>query len=86
MFAVAVGEDKDYARCPVCGRWFERSPGVNRAHKQYCSGACRVSATRQRQARALEMRAGGATAESIAAELETDLATVERWIVGKKGE
>ena len=67
---------------PVVRAVAGREPG----HKQYCSGACRVRATRQRQAEALAMHGKGTAVDVIAAALETDAETVERWVANKKRE
>src|SRR5262249_16845051 len=85
QFAQAIDGDRNYQACPVCGRWFELAPGVNRADKLMCSDACRMRAYRQRQERARQMHAEGKNARQIAAELESDVATVKGWIGKHKG-
>jgi hypothetical protein len=84
QFARAVSGDLEYQRCPVCGRWFELSPGVNRANKQTCSGSCRTKLYRQRQERARELYAEGKTARQIARELGAEPEKVKDWVRGTK--
>jgi hypothetical protein len=85
QFATAIAEDKHYQQCPGCGRWFELSPGVNRAGRVTCSDACRQRAFRQRRERALELYAEGKTPRDIAQAVESDVQTVKRWIKAQQG-
>lgn len=46
--ALAIGGDKAFNRCQVCGTWFEVMTRQGRKDKRYCSDACRMRAYRQR--------------------------------------
>jgi hypothetical protein len=48
QLARAVAENIEYRQCMWCYRYFELSPGVNRADRKYCSNSCRASAGRKR--------------------------------------
>jgi hypothetical protein len=48
QLALAINGNKDYRSCPVCGRWWELDPIVNKINKVYCTEACRQKAWRQR--------------------------------------
>src|SRR5262249_32753978 len=85
QFAQAVEGNRDYHRCPVCGRWFERSPGVNRADRQTCSPTCRTKAYRQRQEAARRLHAEGKTLREIAHEVGSTVANVRKWVTHSKG-
>jgi hypothetical protein len=84
QFADAVSNDRTYSRCRECGKWFEVAPEVARTHRRFCSNACRSKAYRERQDRARRMHMEKKTFEEIAAELDSDAATVRRWITGVK--
>jgi hypothetical protein len=70
--------------CAVCSKWMAIEPGVNRADRTYCGDVCRSRALRRRRADARKLRAEGATVSGIAKALESDAATVRRWL--KRGE
>jgi hypothetical protein len=84
QFADAVSNDRTFSRCRECGRWFEVAPDAARTHRRFCSNKCRSKAYRERQDRARQLFAAGKTFEEIAEELESDAATVRRWITGQK--
>jgi hypothetical protein len=84
QFGDAVSNNRTFSSCPTCGRWFVVAPDVARAHRRFCSNACRVKAHRERQDRARQLFAAGQTFEEIAAELDSDVGTVKRWITGQK--
>jgi hypothetical protein len=80
QFAVAVAEDKSFARCQFCNRPFELAPQINRADRVFCSDNCRVKAYQQRRKLAINLRQQGETPRSIAKATGTDLQTVKKWI------
>jgi hypothetical protein len=85
QFAEAVTYDRHFNRCRTCGRWFEVAPDLIRAHRRFCSNACRFKAYRNRQDRARQLfTVEKKTFEEIAQELDSDVATVKRWITGIK--
>jgi hypothetical protein len=85
QFAEAVTYDRTFNRCRTCGRWFEVAPDLVRAHRRFCSNACRFKAYRGRQDRARQLfTVENMTFEEIAQELDSDVATVKRWITGIK--
>ena len=84
QFADAVQNDRKYSRCKECGKWFEVAPDAARTNRRFCSNGCRSKAYRERQDRARRMFAEKKRIEQIAEELDSDVATVRRWITGFK--
>ena len=80
QFGQAVEGDKDYARCVVCHRWFERSPQAKRPEAKHCSTSCRVKAYRGRQEEARRRAADGESVKAIAVDIGSDVETVRGWI------
>lgn len=80
QLAQVASADQGMRQCGECGGWFVLDPDVNRVSRQYCSGPCRSRAYRARKARARELRAAKVPLRKIAAELESDLATVRGWV------
>lgn len=70
----------DFRRCAQCGRWFRFYPQKIRKEQIFCSQACRSKSYRARQEEARRMKAAGIPIEEIAAEMESDLETVQGWI------
>jgi hypothetical protein len=85
QLADAVSNDRAFNRCRECGRWFEVGADVTRSDRRFCSDGCRSKAYRQRQDRARQLSTSGKSFEQIAAELDSDVETVRRWITGLKG-
>jgi hypothetical protein len=83
-FATVVNENLAFGRCPECKRWFEVGTNAARASREFCSTACRSKAYRQRQDRARQLFTAGTTFEEIAQQLDSDVATVRRWVTGFK--
>jgi hypothetical protein len=83
----AMTAGKIYRNCKACAKWFEIS-GDDEGYttrRMYCSDVCRVRAYRGRRDRAAMIAAAGKSAkevsEQLAAEgMETDLATVKKWV------
>jgi Helix-turn-helix domain len=84
QLAQAIGGNKQYRACASCGRWFEVSPDTARADAVYCKEACRSRAYRARKERAARLAAEGRSAKEIAAELGSDVKTVQGWLKKKK--
>jgi hypothetical protein len=84
QFADAVSNDRTFSRCRECGKWFEVAPEVARAHRRFCSNSCRSKAYRERQERARRLYTSGKSFEAIAEELDSDVATVRKWVTGIK--
>jgi hypothetical protein len=58
---------------------------VARSHRRFCSNACKTKAHRNKQDRARQLfTVEKKTFEEIAKELDSDVATVRRWITGIK--
>ncbi len=85
QLAAAVALNKEYRPCRVCGRYFELSPGLNRADRSTCSALCRKRSYRQRMARARKRHAQGKSLREIARELDTNVVTVKKWVLNQKG-
>ena len=79
QLALAVDGDKNYRRCEACRKWFELSAEV-RGDAKFCKQACRFKAYRGRQQRARELDSAGVPVGKIAAELDTEVATVKGWL------
>jgi hypothetical protein len=84
QFGAAVAGNKEHRSCKQCGRWFELVP-QDRGRTVFGSDKCKVQEYRGRQQRAAEMRASGRPPKEIATAIETDLATVKRWLRKGKG-
>jgi hypothetical protein len=80
QFATAVSENVGHGRCPECGTWFVVAQRAFRSSRLFCSTACRSKAYRERQGRARQLYTSGKSFEAIAEELDSDVATVRRWI------
>lgn len=79
QLARAIADDRNYRPCPACGAWFELLP-KHRGRKEFCDLKCKLRDYRKRQRRAAELAVEGKSAKEIAAAVETDLATVKRWV------
>ncbi len=84
QFAQAVHGGKAFRRCGQCGAWFELSPQTARTNRLFCGGACRSKAHRGRRERACELHRQGKSVKEIARELDSDAASVKRWVAGLK--
>jgi hypothetical protein len=85
QLAQDVVQPAEYRRCKTCGRWFAVPADRRKAEQVFCQDACKSKDFRQRKARAQQLAAEGKTAKTIAQEVETDLATVKKWVGrGKK--
>jgi hypothetical protein len=85
QFAYAIDGNKRQRQCQVCRRWFELSPGINRADRLTCSDSCRVRQTQERRTRARQLRAEGKTAKQIAREIGSKVDKVKEWLANQKG-
>jgi hypothetical protein len=84
QFGQAVCQHKRYRRCSVCQDWFELSPEVARTNRLFCGVGCKNRAYRSRLGKARELYLAGKAVEEIARELDSDPATIRRWITGVK--
>jgi hypothetical protein len=80
QFAWAVAGNGQYRQCAACQKFFELSPGVNRANRSTCSDACRVRLSRERRERARQLHTEGRTVKQIAREIGSRPAKVQEWI------
>jgi hypothetical protein len=87
QLAQAIAGNKNYRTCRDCGRWFEISGDTDgrTERRQFCDDACKSRDYRRRKERAVELRAGGKAPKAIASELGTDVETIKKWTVKKKG-
>ena len=85
QFSFAIGGDKKYQKCPVCGRWFELAPGVNRANRVTCSASCRTRGSRLRQEEAMRLYAEGKSPREIVEATGARAESVRAWIRQAKG-
>jgi hypothetical protein len=79
QFARCLSKLQLFRQC-VCGKFFEvhRSKGGER--KQFCSPACKIKGYRLRVDNAAKLKAAGKTPAQIAKQMETDTATVKKWL------
>src|SRR5262245_38253271 len=82
QLADAVSNDRTFSRCRECQKWLAVGPEVARSNRRFCSNACRTRSYRERQDRARRLRTEGKSFEEIATQLDSDLATIRRWITG----
>jgi hypothetical protein len=80
QFALTTVSGRPPWKCKWCGKWSPLTLEDNRAHKQFCSPACKKAEYRDRQHRALDLRQRGKALRDIAKEVDTDLETVKRWL------
>ncbi|MBI1918507.1 MAG: hypothetical protein HYS12_27765 [Planctomycetes bacterium] len=79
--AIEVDRGHGLRRCQACRRWFRPR---HRADQATCSDTCRTRVYRARQGQARQLHAQGKGVREIAAELESDLKTVRKWIGREK--
>jgi hypothetical protein len=84
QFADAVSNNRTHSRCRECSAWFEVAPDLARTNRRFCSNGCRSKAYRERQDRARRLFTARKTFKQIAEELDSDVATVKKWITGSK--
>jgi hypothetical protein len=85
QFAGALSGKVSFHECPTCRKWVRIGQDSARTNRRYCSNACRTQGLRARQSRARELHGDGRTVESIAAELDSDIDTVTRWVGAATG-
>ena len=82
-FALALVGDKVYRQCKSCQKLFELSPdGGSRSNRQFCpdNDYCKTKDFRKRKRRTLKLWALKTPLREIAAQAETEVKTVRRWI------
>jgi hypothetical protein len=84
QFAQAIAANKRFQLCEACGKWFELSPGLNRADRQSCSDYCRLKLYRLRKQRARQLHVQKWSLKRISAELGSDIPTIKRWLSTNK--
>jgi hypothetical protein len=84
QLAMMLVEDKRYQRCLFCGKFFEvgahHGGRQRREDKQFCTDSCRVKSYKRRQVIARKMHAEGTPLRAIAKAVQSDSATVKRWL------
>ncbi len=85
QFARAVWGRFRYRPGRQCGRWIRLTPNEARTNRRTCSRAHQNKLFRARQARAADLHRAGADPAVIAAEVETDEATVRGWVKAAGG-
>lgn len=71
QLAQALGGDRTFRRCEICGKWLEiaREGSGRRPAARTCSGNCRVKLHNRFKRRARELRAGGSSWKKFVTEL-----------------
>jgi hypothetical protein len=81
QFARAIAGNKAYRACEQCKHWFEIGGGEgSRSDKRFCSGTCKALANAKKRTKALKLSRSGMKPKEIAEQLDSSLATVQRWI------
>ena len=82
QFAEAISEQKDYARCKLCGKPFEVSTAQTgfRTNRRFCSDVCKNQFHYQKRLDARQLRANGTSLREIAAQFETTIPAVKKWL------
>lgn len=77
----ALAGNKEYRSCPVCRTPIEISrTGGARTDAVFCSNPCKSKDYRQRQATARSLHNDGVPLRQIAKQIDTNLATVKKWL------
>jgi hypothetical protein len=87
QFAQAIAGNKQQRACKECGRWFEISSEDDgrTARKLFCSDPCKSRDYRGRKDKARQLKAEGKAVKEIAEEIDTEVATVKKWLTRRKG-
>ena len=87
-FALALVGGRTYRECKSCQKLFELSPeGGFRSNRQFCSDPyCKTKDFRKRKRRALKLWALKTPMRELAAQADTRIETVRRWIKEAKKE
>ncbi len=82
QLALDVTGDKRFVACKFCRRPFEISTELTgfRSHREFCSDSCKTLDYRKRKRTALELAGAGVAIGHISERIETDRATVQRWL------
>lgn len=76
-----LSDEKEYRECRSCSTPIEISrTGGARSDAVFCSDACKSRDFRARRTKARSLKASGRPAKQIARAIDTDLATVMRWL------
>jgi hypothetical protein len=86
QLARAIAGNKEYRQCKECGGWFEVSSDkdARTARRVFCSDPCKSRDYRRRKEQAQRLKGEGKAVKDIARELDTDVATIKKWL-SKKG-
>ena len=83
QFAEAISQQKDYRRCRNCHTPFEISTGRttgSRSDRTFCTVACKTEFHNQKRREARQLRAAGSSLREIAAQFETTVEAVQKWL------
>jgi hypothetical protein len=86
QFLQAVAGDNEYRACRECGCWYELSSKQAQhrtVRRVFCSDPCKFKDYRRRQGKAGQLEREGMSIKGIAIELDTDAATIKRWLAKK---
>lgn len=83
QLADAIKRERTFHSCAVCETLFTANPRMKVKAKQYCSASCRVKASHQRRAQALEMYTLGKSVPEIAKAVGSTTKQVKQWISDK---
>ena len=83
QFALAVAGNKKFRQCKFCKRLFEISTEQTgfRRHREFCANpSCKTQDYRRRKRTALDLAKKGVPLGTIAEQINTKTATVQRWL------
>jgi len=88
QFAQAIDGRFVFHACRVCRKWFQvshKQADHRTVRREFCSDPCKSRDYRRRKEAAVRLKAEGRSIKDIAAELDTDLETVKKWVGARKG-
>lgn len=85
QMCIALVQGWKFQQCVACGKWFQLSPGVNRADRSSCSPSCRFTLYRRRKQQAQGLHEEGKTPKQIAREVGSSVETIKNWLSPNKG-
>ena len=82
QFAEAISEQKDYARCKLCGKPFEVSTAQTgfRTNRRFCSDVCKNQFHYQKRQDARQLLDQGVKLKEIAERFGTTSTVVKKWL------
>jgi hypothetical protein len=80
---ISLIKGRRFQQCKACEKWFQLSPGVNRADRATCSPSCRFTLYRRRKQHAFQLREVGWSIKRIAKEVGSTVDKVKQWLASE---